>query len=464
MSIQNINENIEYDGYFCKKCNSIPIIQIIPKDTITKILSACKCHKQYENIETFIKNKSLKEKIDVNKISNSPLNNFFKETNVDIRTIKQKFEKAKNDLYQSSNVLKNKLIKLYEEKIKEINDLQNKYIQRNNIIIEVLEKIIKSNELIKDNPSNIQNILNNCIFENRFKINSILETFKTSLDDISKKLENYFKQELIVSHSIIEKSIKKEKLTDNFYCAINNFIELDEDICAWCSKYKSYITIMNLLKKDSYMINFSAHIKYVNCMMKSNYDNLISCGEDGIIKIWPLINNDFINFNLKKGKEEIIKSMKVIDVNLIPLLEYSNEYNDMKKIEKLVNLKDNQFLAHSKQSIFLFKYSINENKAEINLVNYYEYNLTPTKNVSYKFLNDIVDIIPIIKDEKEIIALCMRSYIHFLKIPNFEVINSINVKSMKDKSLLQISSNEILIIDNIDYLKIIDMNTWKIKL
>ena len=46
--------------------------------------------------------------------------------------------------------------------------------------------------------------------------------------------------------------------------------------------------------------------------------------------------------------------MKVIDVNLIPLLEYSNEYNDMKKIEKLVNLKDNQFLAHSKQSIFLF--------------------------------------------------------------------------------------------------------------
>ena len=464
MSIQNINENIEYDGYFCKKCNSIPIIQIIPKDTITKILSACKCHKQYENIETFIKNKSLKEKIDVNKISNSPLNNFFKETNVDIRTIKQKFEKAKNDLYQSSNVLKNKLIKLYEEKIKEVNDLQNKYIQRNNIIIEVLEKIIKSNELIKDNPSNIQNILNNCIFENRFKINSILETFKTSLDDISKKLENYFKQELIVSHSIIEKSIKKEKLTDNFYCAINNFIELDEDICAWCSKYKSYITIMNLLKKDSDMINFSAHIKYVNCMMKSNYDNLISCGEDGTIKIWPLINNDFINFNLKKGKEEIIKSMKVIDVNLIPLLEYSNEYNDMKKIEKLVNLKDNQFLAHSKQSIFLFKYTINENKAEINLVNYYEYNLTPTKNVSYKFLNDIVDIIPIIKDEKEIIALCMRSYIHFLKIPNFEVINSINVKSMKDKSLLQINSNELLIIDNIDYLKIIDMNTWKIKL
>ena len=463
MSIQNINDKSKYDGYFCKKCNSIPLIQIIPKDNITKILSACKCHKQYENIETFIQNKSLKEKIDINKISNQAINNFFKENQIDIKTIKQKFEKAKNDLLESSNELKDKLIKLYKEKIKEVDELYNKYIKRNNIIIEVLEKIIESNELIKNNPSNIQNLLNNCIFENRFRINSLLETFKTNLEEISKKLGNYFKQELIVSHSIIDKSIKKEKLTDNFYCAINNFIEIDDNICAWCSKYKSYISIMSPFTKDSHILNFTAHIKYINCMMKANCNNLISSGDDGFIKIWPLIDTEFINLNLKKGKNNI-KSNKVNDINIEPILKYSNEYNDMKKIEKLVNLKDNQFLAHSKQSIFLFKYSINENKAEINLVNYYEYNLTPTKNVSYKFLNDIVDIIPIIKDEKEIIALCMRSYIHFLKIPNFEVINSINVKSMKDKSLLQINSNELLIIDNIDYLKIIHMNTWKIKL
>ena len=100
----------------------------------------------------------------------------------------------------------------------------------------------------------------------------------------------------------------------------------------------------------------------------------------------------------------------------------SNEYKDMKKLEKLINLKDNQFLAHSTQTIFLFKYSIKENKAEINLLYYYEYSLTPTKNVSYKFLNDIVDIVPIIKDKKEIIALCMKSYIHFLNLPNFDLI------------------------------------------
>ena len=463
MSIQNINDKSKYDGYFCKKCNSIPLIQIIPKDNITKILSSCKCHKQYENIETFIQNKSLKEKIDINKISNQAINNFFKETEIDIKTIKQKFEKAKNDLLQSSNELKNKLIKLYKEKKKEVDELYNKYIKRNNIIIEVLEKIIESNELIKNNPSNIQNLLNNCIFENRFRINSLLETFKTNLEEISKKLGNYFKQELIVSHSIIDKSIKKEKLTDNFYCAINNFIEIDENICAWCSKYKSYISIMSPFTKDSYILNFTAHIKYINCMMKANCNNLISSGDDGFIKVWPLIDTEFINLNLKKGKNDI-KSNKVIDINIEPILKYSNEYKDMKKLEKLINLKDNQFLAHSTQTIFLFKYSIKENKAEINLLYYYEYSLTPTKNVSYKFLNDIVDIVPIIKDKKEIIALCMKSYIHFLNLPNFDLITTINVKSMKNNCLIQINKNEILIVDNIYYLKIIDMNSWKIKL
>ena len=463
MSIQNINDKSKYDGYFCKKCNSIPLIQIIPKDNITRILSSCKCHKQYENIETFIQNKSLKEKIDINKISNQTINNIFKETEIDIKTIKQKFEKAKNDLFQSSNELKNKLIKLYKEKIKEVDELYNKYIKRNNIIIEVLEKIIESNELIKNNPSNIQNLLNNCIFENRFRINSLLETFKTNLEEISKKLGNYFKQELIVSHSIIDKSIKKEKLTDNFYCAINNFIEIDDNICAWCSKYKSYISIMSPFTKDSHILNFTAHIKYINCMMKANCNNLISSGDDGFVKIWPLIDTEFIDLNLNKVKKDI-KSNKVIDINIEPILKYSNEYKDMKKLEKLINLKNNQFLAHSTQTIFLFKYSIKENKAEINLLYYYEYSLTPTKNVSYKFLNGIVDIIPIIQHKKEIIALCMKSYIHFLNLPNFDLITTINVKSMKNNRLIQINNNEILIVDNIYYLKTIDMNSWKIKL
>ena len=79
-------------------------------------------------------------------------------------------------------------------------------------------------------------------------------------------------------------------------------------------------------------------------------------------------------------------------------------------------------------------------------------------------MNDIIDIVPIEKDKKEIIALCMKSYIHFLSLPNFEVITTINVKSMCKNALIQINPSEILIVDNVYYLKIIDLKNWKTKL
>ena len=458
----NINDNSKYDGYFCKKCKSIPIIQIILKNSITKILSACKCHKHYENIESFKKNKSLKEKIEISKISNEPIYlNYHKDINIDINSIKSKYVKAKKELFQKSNELKNKIIKLYEENINHVEKMLDKYIKRNNIIIEVIDKIIKSYEMMKDNPSNVQNLLNNCVFDNRFKINSLLEVFKTSLDDISKKLENYFEEELIVSNSIVNRSIKKEKLTNNNYCEISNFIEINKNICAWCSKYKSYITVMNPNKRDSYNLNFIADLKYVNCMIKSSSNNLISIGNDGFIKIWPLIDDEFIDKEIKKEDNDKIK---IIDVNLKPLLEFKDETKEIKKIERMVNLKGDKFIANAPQSIFLFKYIINSTKAELQLINYYEYALTQIKKVEYKFLNDIVDIIPIEKDNKEILALSMKNYIHFLNIPNFELINTINVKNIRKNCLLQINSNEILIVDNINYLKIIDINTSQTKL
>ena len=461
MSIHEIIDKSKYDGYFCKKCNSIPIIQIIPKQSNTKILSACKCHRQYEYIETFNKNKSLKDKIQISQISNEPISNFHNETSIDLDSIKLEFAKAKKDLSDNANELKSKLVNYYQEKIKEVDEMAKKYIIKNNKIIAVLEKIIKSYECIKENPSNIQNILNNCIFDNRFRINSLLETFKSSLDNISKKLEDYFTQELIVSNNIADKSIKKDKLTNNFYCEINNFIEIDKDICAWCSKYKSYITVMNPNKKDSYNINFIAHIKYINCIIKSSTNNIISCGDDGFIKIWPLIDNDYINKELKNGEDT---KVKIIDVNLNPLFQYTNETKEMKKIQKMINLKDDQFIAQSPESIFLFKYIIKENTTELNLINYYEYTFKPEKKVSYKFLNDIIDIIPIERNKKEILALCMKSYIHFLELPNFEVITTIIVKSMNKNCLIQISSDEIIIVDNIYYLKIIDIKSWQTKL
>ena len=63
----------KYKGFYCKKCNSIPLIQIIPQSKNIKIFSCCKCHKQYQNYDKFIKNNYITEEIDINKISKEPI-------------------------------------------------------------------------------------------------------------------------------------------------------------------------------------------------------------------------------------------------------------------------------------------------------------------------------------------------------------------------------------------------------
>ena len=130
----------------------------------------------------------------------------------------------------------------------------------------------------------------------------------------------------------------------------------------------------------------------------------------------------------------------------------------------MVNIKGDQILARSSKIIFLFNYVIKENKAELNLINFREFISTPENKIEYKFLDDILDIIPLKKDGKEILALGMRSYIHFFTLPNFEFIESINVKLMDQNRLIQINNNEILIVDNTNCLKIIDINNWQNKL
>ena len=46
----------------------------------------------------------------------------------------------------------------------------------------------------------------------------------------------------------------------------------------------------------------------------------------------------------------------MINLNLNPISIYKSEKNKLTKIEKMINIKDNQFLVVSTKSIFLFKY------------------------------------------------------------------------------------------------------------
>ena len=117
-----------------------------------------------------------------------------------------------------------------------------------------------------------------------------------------------------------------------------------------------------------------------------------------MIKIWPIINNDFIN---KEIKIEENKVNKIIDINLIPLLKYKVECKDKKKLEKMVNIKGYQILGCYAKIIFLFNYIIKENKAELNLINSKEFISTPENKIEYKFFDNILDIVPLKKMGKK---------------------------------------------------------------
>ena len=133
---------------------------------------------------------------------------------------------------ETANKIKNEIISLYIKKIKEFNEIYDKYISSNNKIILVIEKLIDSYEIIKDNHSIIENIKNNCNFNNRFDITNLLREFNSSIESSFNRIKTYFDKELIIRDN--NKSPLYKKIESRYYPNsndyINSFIELENDI------------------------------------------------------------------------------------------------------------------------------------------------------------------------------------------------------------------------------------------
>jgi len=147
------------------------------------------------------------------------------------------------------------------------------------------------------------------------------------------------------------------------------FLELDNSICASCSNISDSIYLYDLNNLNNNNIFFQAHSKSVNWIIKSNKNNIISCGNDGLIKIWPIITDNYISqqqklFNLNKNKNEIYKKNRV---NLIPFCEFKLNDSQSINVISMIHLKENNFLLLTKENIFLFKYVIDENNTKIDL-------------------------------------------------------------------------------------------------
>ena len=312
--------------------------------------------------------------------------------------------------------------------------------------------MIKSYQLINDNSSNIKNFINNCNFNEQNKAKNLLNNNFTMLETFHNDIKNYFQNEYIISKSSIKEGFEINSL---FYIknSVKCFIGIDNNLCASCFNNYPNIILFNLNNLHEEKISFKAHLQKTNWIIESNKNNLITCGDDGLIKIWPIINENTFSENIKtidNREKPYLRGNKIININLNPIYEYKLDNNKISKIEKMIHLKENKFIAFTGKNVFLFKYMINENDLSIELIKNYT-------------CNDMIDIYVLQKDEKEIIAMNSKNTLYFFNIPNFECINLIIVKSMNKNSLFQINEDEILIYDD-NYIKIIDINKCKFKL
>ena len=434
-------EEIKYSGYFCSKCNFIPLIKIIPKNNNIKVFSSCKCHNQYENIESFLKHKYKKDAVNKSKINKESPNNYHNKLNFEkenLESIIQKFNKEKIKVLEQGINIKNQLIELFQKKIEEVNQMYLKYSEKNNKIIVIIEQLIQSYELLKDNKSNILNILNNCKWKENSKIN-YFERYK-NLETLTKDIENYFCNKYIVSNLDTSKSL------ENIYSyyspkKIKSFVELNDKLNAFNSEHNNKITLLDFNKFKKEFYTFKAYDKNIEYIIKSSTNNIISIGDNNIIKIFPKIERNMLsevrdkNINIEDNKTINYKE-KEISFNLVPLIEYNLEIKE--NVIKLICLKENRFLIALKPNIILlFKYSINN----IELLQKYEY-----KNHNY-----FNDIFVFDRENTEMIAVNDNSNIYFFELENFKFIKSILLKFIDKNNLIHINSKEILIGDGYNF-------------
>ena len=447
-------EERNYSGYFCSKCKYIPLIKIISKYNNIKVFSSCKCHKQYENIESFLNNKSKKDIIDKSKINKESPYNYHNKISFEKSTLDsiiQKFNEEKIKIIEEGIKIKNQLIELFQKKIEEVNKMYLKYSEKNNKIFLIIEQLIRSYESLKENKSNILNILNNC---NLKKINRInyFENY-INLESLTKSIENYFCNEYIISN------LDSSDCLENIYSyysknKIKEFIELNNEICAFISECDNKISLLDFNQFQKEFYTFKAYNQNIAYIIKSSMNNVISIGDANIIKIWPNIERSMIteerNKNISnEGDKKNNYKDKEISFNLNPIIISNLEIKE--SVIKMINLKENRFLIALKSNIFLlFKYSINN----IELIQKYQ-----NKNN----LSNFDDIFYIQKENIEMICLNDKSNIYYFELENFKYIKSNPLKYMNKNSLIQINPKEILIGDGYNF-QIITLDFFNIKL
>ena len=429
-----------YHGFYCEKCKLIPLIQIIPKKNNIFILSSCECHKQIQKLETFQKN-YYKKNISFAKIKQAELltKDILKSNNI-IKNLYEKFSALKLDFNSYCETLKNKLISSYNEKIQKIQEIYEKYQKINASIETFISLLFDQYELFKNNTNTIKNVINNTEFNTKFKY--------VSIDYHA--IVSFYQKEFIINCP--DNQLQAVTSFYSFCSEVNCFIDYKID---GTNEYYGVTPIeigisLYDLNSNKKILCFDAHSKKINWITQSNNGNIISCSDDFLIKIWPILNNK----NINQLKPELSKTQKI---ELSALYEYKTEQK-LIKMEILNIYKKNYLFAHSNYNIYLFEFFIDNNdndKTYIKLI----------KSFGRKInINDFVVIY--IKNNIDNPLACFYNYrnLFLINVSKLEVVNELNGVSTSNKNniLIQLNDNEVLFSSK-QKLNILSIDKFQIK-
>ena len=446
-----MTEEKNYSGYICSICNNIPLIQIIPKNGKVDILSLCQCNKKYQSLDLFVKN-YYKINIPLDKISKQSIINYMPDIqDSNITSITEKFNKKKEEMEKHAKEIKDNLNEYIKSKDPDqLNDKYENYISLNNKIISLIEEFFNLLKII-DHQSIKINIINNSGFNTNFQKTPNSYLLKSSTDIYYQQAIKYFITEYIISEASIPEQLKQKF----FYSPSNTvtcFLELGNKIYVSNCKKNPNMILYNLGDLNSKLkICIMAHTQNVIWIMKTSNNNLISCGDEGVIKIWPIISENIFS-EIDKSKADP-KNPNLINYNFEPLCEYHPEVQDMKTIKKLLNLSENTFLALCEKSIFLLDYSIENSNANINLK-------IKKDNI------ELVDLMLIQKKNERMIGAYSKNKLYLLNIETLEIIKEMEINNCPEKNcLIQLNENELMIPqkDPEPNLIVVDINNFRIK-
>ena len=411
------NKKNEINSLFiCNKCNTIPLIELVPKESELKILLKCNCNKQkLIKKEIFYKYYSNNNNIAIEQ--NKKIKNHF------INTLLIKYNEYKNNFMNNYQKIKNQINLLLNDLIKKTEMLIEQNKKDNEEIDKIIQLLIKNYELNPYNEINKLNIIQNISINPYIYFKEFdFRTFENNITNINKAIKSYLKENYLISkykYEIIQ-SFQKEDL----------IIHLNNNIFASLKK-NEYIKIFNMddLSKN---IKINKNLRINNILIDELKRYLISVEDDHFIKFRKLneIVNNLSNENNNKN------------IDIVPI--YNIKHCSL--IKNLIKLENNLLVFIDENNINIYKYNIENKTSEI--INKSDIKIDNIKLIKRKNKNSICSYI--------------NGIFNIYEIPSLTLENSIQIKKGIGHLIIyeQISYNEIIFaLNNYIYILNIENNT-----